>query len=61
MIEVISNCLHDFFLLFKYFMSRFFGTLYVSTGIFTPGLAIGIAIAVLFFAIKIIRKIVWGS
>lgn len=57
MIEVISNCLHDFFLLFSYFFSYFFTTNPAKTYI-VPLFVIGIAISAVFLGFKIIRSFI---
>ena len=61
MIQVVTNCLHDFFLLFKYFFDVFFVNDSKLSGYLVPLLLIGTAIGIIIIAIKIIKKIVWGS
>lgn len=62
MIQVVSDVIHDFILLFSFWFQRFFGgSTALSKNYLIPGFAIGIAIAVIFLAIKIIKKVVWGN
>lgn len=63
MINVVSNTLHDFLLILKDFL-RYFFRFDVLNGIsryLLPGLLIGVCISILFIAIKIISKVIWGK
>lgn len=60
MIQVVSDCIHDFLLLFKNFWTWFFGDNNFGNNYGQIGLSIGIAIAVIFVAINIIKKVVWS-
>lgn len=58
MIQVVTNVLHDLFLLLSEFLSRFFGDFALARNYLIPGLAIGIAISAVFLGIKLIRSFI---
>lgn len=57
LIQVVSDCLHDLFLLFSYFFGYFFTTNLAKIYI-VPLFVIGISISAVFLGIKVIRSII---
>lgn len=60
MIDVVSNCIHDFFLMFQFFFHSFFENTQLGNSL-RPVLFIGVAISIILLAIHVIKKVVWGS